>query len=833
MSAGPAAAPATPRPQWSGGDGSLGVRLRRLTGPDALAGLGYIAAMTALAAFAAWPIYAGGAFVAVVGIGFALALGIAAAGRVWRWQGWATALAAMGAVLALGVALAVPGRWSSQAPFPGVVTDVLLGALTGWKDLLTVELPVGTYRNLLVPAVVVFVAGPLGAMIAALAGRANVAVGAMLATACFGLLFGHTVASAPLAVGAVTIPAPRELAVGVAALLLSVAWLAWRARAAKRRALTQASAQTGVRLRRRGVWATLRGGAVTAGLVVVAIAAAGAAAPALVDGRSRLVPRAATGPELALREAVSPLSEYRAAFADEAYGQELFRVTGEDLPERIRIASLTHYDGETYRALDPESALAEDLFTRVPSWSAPAGTQARIQIAALDGIWLPTFGEVSLLQFEGARASTLADGLYYSDDSAAAVETARLEPGTAYAVVGREAWAPLSELASPKAPATVPIPDSVVTWIEQNGITADGAGLETAIGLLRERGYLSHALRVADDAEPPRWLADLGDGYVFRPSESGHSLARIDELFRDLIEAETTLQESTAAAPGDDEQFAVAASLVAQQLGFPTRVVVGTRLQSEDERLPVCEDGVCFGSDLAVWVEVQGASGAWAAVDATPQWQEQQRIEEQQLQDPQVPTPVRPDDAREIQPPDPLQQDAQDVEDPQRDPVATAVWAVLRTVGIGLLAALLALGPALVVLVAKALRRAGRRRADAPAQRIAGGWNEFVDAAVDHGLPSPGTRTRAELAGIYATPRAGALAAVADRAVFSRAAVDQAEAERFWEVLREERKALAAERSWWARLRAAVSLRSFLEAARGSRRAGSSPRRGTAGEDLA
>lgn len=801
---------------WGGGAGSVAARLRELTATPTLIALGYVAAMTVVAGFAAWPIYRDGRFVVVVAVGFAVALGLAVAARVWRWAGWLTALGAVAAVFVLGVAFAVPGRWSSGAPFPGVFVDVATGAVTGWKDLLTVELPVASYRNLLMPAVIVFVAGPLLAAMAVLAGRAGLAVGVAIAVASFGLLFGHTVASAPWYLGGLTIPAPRELAVGTIVLLLSIAWLVWRTRSARRRALAQASARTGVRLRRRSPWSAVARGSVTVGLVAAAVIAAGAAAPALVDGRDRLVPRSVTGPDLALREAVSPLSEYRATFADEAYQRELFRVTGAAQPERIRIAALTAYDGETYRALEVGSDRADDLFVRVPAWSGAgdAGGGATIQIGELGGIWLPTFGEVARIQFDGSRAASLADGLYYSDVADGAVETAGLEPGTSYTVVADEVWAPLAQLTSPREPATVPIPDSVIQWVETNGITPDGAGLENAIKLLRERGYLSHALRLDDEGEQPLWVQDLGDEYTFRPSQSGHSLARIDELFRDLLDAEASLATSTAAAAGDDEQFAVAASLVAQQLGFPTRVVVGTRLQAEPG-LPVCEGGVCLGSDLSVWLEVQGASGQWAAVDTTPQWEEQLDTDEQKLQDPKVPTIVRPDDASEVQPPDPIQQKTQQTDDREDDPVAELAWVVVRGIGIGLLAALLVLGPFLVVLIAKALRRSARSGAEEPVQRIEGGWSEYVDTAIDHGFAAPGARTRSELARLYATPNAPELAAVADRAVFARSEVDHDEADRFWEVVREERKALGAEQSWWARLRAAVSLRSFVDGTRG------------------
>ena len=63
------------------------------------------------------------------------------------------------AFLVLGIPLAVPSRLGSPVEFLRGLADVGLGALFAWKDLVTVDLPVGTYRNLLVPALIVFLVG--------------------------------------------------------------------------------------------------------------------------------------------------------------------------------------------------------------------------------------------------------------------------------------------------------------------------------------------------------------------------------------------------------------------------------------------------------------------------------------------------------------------------------------------------------------------------------------------------------------------------------------------------------------------------------------------------
>ena len=126
-------------------------------------------------------------------------------------------------------------------------------------------------------------------------------------------------------------------------------------------------------------------------------------------------------------------------------------------------------------------------------------------------------------------------------------------------------------------------PDSLRTWVDEHASGSGGAALAGLVMLVRERGYLSHALEVGD--ETPLWMQSLPD-YTFQPSASGHSLARIDAMFARLLERETdpraAASENFVAAVGDDEQFATAVALIARELGFPSRVVVGARLTSAD-----------------------------------------------------------------------------------------------------------------------------------------------------------------------------------------------------------------------------------------------------------
>ena len=278
---------------------------------------------------------------------------------------------AAGAIVVLGVLVAVPSRWSDPSQLPAALGDVLLGTVTGWKDLITVDLPVGSYRNLLVPALVVFLLGTLvGLRLAWKNGRAAAPAAVVcLAMVFFGLAFGRPVISDPMRVGPWTIPAPLETFVGASALLCTLGWMAWRSQDARREALHRAADATGVRVSRRRSTSDTRRGLLAAGMLAVAVAAAAVAGPLAAAGQTREVLRSGTGPELVLTRATSPLSEFRSHFSDDARSTRCSSGWSRSarLPDRIRIATLTSYDGELFRALDVASSTADARFTRVPS----------------------------------------------------------------------------------------------------------------------------------------------------------------------------------------------------------------------------------------------------------------------------------------------------------------------------------------------------------------------------------------------------------------------------------------------------------------------------------
>jgi hypothetical protein len=332
---------------------------------------------------------------------------------------------------------------------------------------------------------------------------------------------------------------------------------------------------------------------------------------------------------------------------------------------------------------------------------------------------------------------------------------------------------------SDSVPRPTVIPDELGAALQKYTVGVSGAGAKLAAALrgLARDGYISHGIGPDEPA-----------------SRSGHGADRITELLTDVPML------------GDQEQYAVTAALMARQLGFPARVVIGFVAPKG-----VTGAGVTFvGSDISAWIEVQTTSG-WVTVDPNPPVRPvppKQPEQPTQISRPQtnVQPPVDDNPQRNDEPP---QAQVDPSNQPKPDPALETLLGILAVVGWTLLILALIASPFLAVLAAKWRRRALRRSAPTARERIVGGWREFADAAVDHGYDPPPSATRVEFAGTIGGARANALAMVADRATFSGVAPTPDEAESVWKAVDDLRAQLAKRDTRWKRLAAAVSLRSL------------------------
>jgi transglutaminase-like putative cysteine protease len=410
-----------------------------------------------------------------------------------------------------------------------------------------------------------------------------------------------------------------------------------------------------------------------------------------------------------------------------------------------------------------------------------SGTAVELTVLVDDytGVWVPTVGQLESVEFAGERGAALQAAFYYNDTSGTAAVIGGLERGDTYTlsavVPDQPSRSELSALepGAASVPAIVDAPDELLAALDDYvaGARTPGERLVAAIDGLARDGYISHGV----SADEP-------------PSRSGHATDRIAQLFTDprMI--------------GDSEQYAVTAALMARELGFPARVVVGFAPNGSQVQ----------GNDVSAWLEVNTAQYGWVTIDPTPEVRPiPDELPEQpaHIARPQtiVPPPVTESERFDRQTTPEGREDLPN----QIDPVLAVVLAVLRVVGWVAAVIAIVLAPFMLVIAAKVRRRRLRRRAPSAAERISGGWQEFQDAVVDHGISPPPSATRSEVAATVGGARPLVLATVADRAVFSPDEPQQGEADAVWTAVDELRDSLDRGLGRWQRLRARISLRSL------------------------
>lgn len=789
------------------------------------AGMLYLLLGVALATASAWEVYRTPRLVLVAAVGAGIGLGSVLLARALRWPGPAVPVLAAAGALALVVPVAIPSALGSPVEVLRGMRDGVVGIVVGWKQLLTLSLPLGDYQAVLVPFfVLVVVVTALGGYLVSREGSATpLAAALVVALGAFGIVFGGSATSAALAVGDLQLPAPREVLLLVGLVLLSVVWLVARGRLRRSAALRAVQASR-ASVRQGAPAAALRVRRQLAGvlLVVVALVAGLALAPLA----QTLVPRQALrddiDPLLVVRQQPSPLAAYRASFTDAGFDAELFTVEGAAGVDRIRLATLDAYDGDEFRVGTGEGGVR---FVRLPGGTPAGGAEITVTLGdGFTGIWLPVPAGIGTApQFSGSRAAELADAFYLDAASGSAVDVALADgygllPGDSYRVAAGvvEPVPAFAQEAGADPRVSADDYPELAAWVDAQAVPRTGAGLTELVERLRERGYLSHSLTDAPGSAD--WIAALeADGpYAFLGSRAGHSAARIEELFADLAAQERRAGADAdpgalVAAVGDDEQFATAAALLARYLGFDSRVVLGVRLAGDGEGIPVCE-GVCTGANLTAWTEVRSATGGWVALDVTPQAAVPPVVIAEGEQLPENPTVP---DQTATEPLDPPQAQRDDSESPDPEPTPAGGWweallPVLRVAGTASLAALLLVLPVLVLVVAKVLRRRARRGDGIPEVSMVGAWNELVSGYVDLGLEVPERVSRPAVAAAVGRPRGADLAALVDRAVFAEHPASPEDRAVAWRLVDEERRDLRAAAPFGRRLLAAIAPASLL-----------------------
>ena len=740
---------------------------------------------TAIASSALWSTYRSPQLVILVIAATLAGTAIAILSARFLWSSLPTLLVTLAVYVLIGVPLAIPDRAVfGVLPSMQGITDLVAGTALSWKQLLTITLPVGSYQALLVPALVLVLGSTTIALVTALRARFG-ELGAIGPTVLFvvAILFGP---------GFSTFPLPAALGLLASTLLWLIWWRWYRRRESIRVLASRALDSYGRPLQ------TVSDNAfvgfrtlVSSGLIIaVAAGAAVVATTGLPPTGQRVVLRTAIEQPFDPREYASPLSGFRHYQLPATADRTVLSVTGLPPAGRIRIATLDTYDGIVYSVGSDAVSSDSGSFTRVPYTFDQTGVRGqrvslRITVGDYSGVWVPTVGKFEDITFAGADGGALRDSFYYNNTSGTAAVLTPLASGDTYTLDAIEPAQPTpGQIAGlTPGPALVPrvgvVPDQVSSSLDQwvRSTTGPGKQLAAMLSAFSKNGYVSHGVSASEPA-----------------SRSGHAADRITELLTDQRMI------------GDQEQYAVAAALMARQLGFPARVVFGFAPTD------ISAGGVTRirGSDVSAWIEVDSAQYGWVTIDPTPAVRkipEEQPQEPTRIARPQSPVqpPVTPPDAATAPAPPDTVQDT---------PAVVPAWllvlfAVLKILGIVAIVLAIVLAPFIAVVVAKLRRRRLRRGAATPIDRISGGWDEYEDAIVDRGFQPPAAATRTEVASAIGGMRPLVLASIADRAVFSPGEPDADEADNVWRSVRELVATLDDDRSRWQRIRSAVSLRSL------------------------
>lgn len=722
-------------------------------------------------AAALWPVYATPQlFVTILGFGL-VGAGIGTVAALRRWRTGTTVLAMVVGWFAFGTPLVMPSAaLATVLPTGRSLFGLLRGPVTAWRDMLTLEPPIGETLNLLaVPGLIALVTS-LAAISIALRSNAP-------ALAWLPLGAGWALATA---VGAQV--AHRPLLVGVGVFVVVLLWTSYR-RAHLRASLTTRTSVA------KPLPVVL--GALT---LAAAVAAATLVAPALLPADARTTVRQAVEPPIDLEQFPSPLQGFRANITQHS-DDIMFEVQGLREDEVLRVATLDKYDGLSFQVASGEDpALEETTFTRVGQWihddSSGARRQGRVQVRGYDDVWVPTMGRTTRFAFDGERAVAIGENFFYNRGSGTGVTPVGMRDGDSYTVDFISSQRPDDAVLADAAPGDAQLPKSsgVADVVTNRALEwADGfprAG-QKALALEQglRQGYFSHG-------QPDEVL-----------SLSGHSQARL-----------ATLLGTPERMVGDDEQYATAMVLMARELGIPARVIYGYRGNGSSAVL---------GRDVAAWAELQFAELGWVVFDPTPP--KTQVLEDEEPPQPPTPrphieNPPPPPQEPEVPPPEedmPIEPAEPPEQPSQIDWAEIGTWAAI--LGIPLVTVVF---PVVFILVAKLRRRSRRRQGSIVANRWAGAWDEVVDRARDLGRSPSSSATRSEQAEelMAAFPELDRtvdpmeISREADRVVFAPGVPPEAASQAYWKSSGELRRGMRRSVSLPRWLASWLSTRSFRKA---------------------
>lgn len=649
-------------------------------------------------------------------VGVLVGLLISAAATRWRWDALSVLAALLAAYLLLGGGLALGTTCLFGVIPTGQTLQLLvLGSVQSWKDLLTLTPPASSYVG---PALVPWISGLVLSTFAGLVtlrwGRAILGTIPIILMGVIGIAFG---------------PSGTHPRLWPVVIWWTLVLLWWAVAALRRRitvgediiigkgakANTMSATASSTSTRSRSV--VNLGRRLVSALIMTGIGV-GIGVPTTIGWGpwdSRIVARDLVEPPLDLRDYPSPLAAFR-HYTTDLESKELLSVSG--LPEsaRVRFAVVDVYDGTTFGMsgadAHPDSGF-RSVGSRLPEQAIGEGAvfaEMHMRTSGLIGPWVPSLGNVETLTFTGENARALQKGLHanlWSDSALTTAPNSTMDYAITSYIEPKPSDGQLADVETlafhgcdEKVPEDVAQLATTVTAKEQSPL----ARVRAIERYLSENGFYSN-----EDAAHSR---------------PGH---RADRLQR-MLEAEQLI--------GDDEQYATLMALMLHSLGINARVVMGFYSQE------TFGDVVFYGSDMRMWVEVEFEGVGWGVFDPTPPRDQKPQTD--------VPEPKSVPRPQVLQPPEPPEEPTElppvtsdrDTESEDDDRFEIPWRAIVGVSGV----LLVLIGPIVVIVLAKALRRRARRRGPDPHAVLVGSWDEVVDMATDAGITVSANKTRQETA---------------------------------------------------------------------------------------
>lgn len=620
-----------------------------------------------------------------------------------------TGLIGIAAYFLFGSALAMPA-FATLRVFPSATTlsGLAIGAVFGWRDIVTLNTPVAAPDYIAVlPYVAAWAVGLISATVATrwFAAHRRTPLSSLLA-----LLASSALYVAGVLTGTDSPFAPLR---GVAFAIIAIVWMAWRVPEASNSNLGSSSD-------------LIRRKLIGAGSIVAVAVIGGSLLGAAIQPGDRFVLRKTITPPFDLTQYASPLAGFR-FYAKSTSPLPLFTVTGLKEGDYLRVATMDSYNGEVWNVTSDSGRSDSGTFDvvqgdmgKLPVGASKSTETLHITIGSYTDYWMPTSGYATSVAFT-AKAPSSTD-VRYNNQSGILLDTAQLHKGQKYTVTVHPYVRPSNPVLS-RAASTSDVPVLYPNLPPSVKATADMfAGGDTASGhspaykltqietQLSNNGILSHG----EDGAPP--------------SLAGHSAERMAALLKDNTQM-----------VGDDEQFASAFALMAESLGYPARVVLGFKPQ-------VASDGTAtvMPKDVVAWDEVELKDVGWVEFHPEPKSNKTPTVTPSKPKTDSLP-PVRtpPHTDNNQNDPQPPTQVSQAKKKP--DVFVLPDWVVPTAVAISIpLAAYFV--PLLLVAAAKRRRRTRRRTADTPDRQAAGAWDELLDVYSELGYRVAGTPTRVQAA---------------------------------------------------------------------------------------